>query len=56
MIIKRMTEKMLIWCGGKLANIREGLNEKKRFLSGIAQMRGGLPMPEFLALFQEVHF
>ena len=29
--------------------IREGLNEKKRFLSGIARMMGGggLPMPEF---------
>ena len=33
--------------------------EKKRFLSGIARIRGGggLPMmPEFLALFQKVHF
>ena len=31
--------------------------KKKRFLSGIALMRGaGLPMPELLALFQEVHF
>ena len=33
--------------------------EKKRFLSGIARIRGGggLPMmPEFLALFQEVRF
>ena len=33
--------------------------KKKRFLSGIARMRGGggLPMPEnCLALFQEVHF
>ena len=31
--------------------------EKKSILSGIARMRGGgLPMPEFLALFQEVHF
>ena len=32
--------------------------EKKRFLSGIARMMGGggLPKPEFLALFLEVHF
>ena len=32
--------------------------EKKRFLSGIARMRGGgvYPCPIFLALFQEVHF
>ena len=37
--------------------IREDINEKKRFLSGIARMRGGgLPMPDFLSLFQEVHF
>ena len=29
-------------------DIREDINEKKRFLSGIAQMRGGgLPMLEF---------
>ena len=36
---------------------REDINEKKRFLSGIARIRGGgLPMPEFLALFLEVHF
>ena len=28
--------------------VREDINEKKRFLSGIARMRGGgLPMPEF---------
>ena len=29
--------------------VREGLNEKKRFLLGIARMRGwgGLPMPKF---------
>ena len=31
--------------------------KKKRFLSGIALMRGGgLPMPEFFGPFQEVHF
>ena len=31
--------------------------EKKRFLSGIARMMGGVyPCPNFLALFQEVHF
>ena len=37
--------------------IREDINEKKYFLSGIARMRGGgLPMPEFLTLFQEVRF
>ena len=37
---------------------REGLNEKKRFLSGIARMRGEgvYPSPNFSALFQEVHF
>ena len=31
---------------------------KKRFLSGIARIRGGgvYPCPNFLALFQEVHF
>ena len=37
--------------------IREDINEKKYFLSGIARMRGGgLPMPEFFTLFQEVRF
>ena len=38
--------------------LREGLNEKKRFLSGIARIRGGgvYPCPNFLALFLEVHF
>ena len=38
--------------------IREDINEKKRFLSGIARMREGgvCPGPNFLALFQEVHF
>ena len=32
-----------------LHQLREGLNGKKRFLSGIARIRGGegLPMPEF---------
>ena len=32
--------------------------EKKRFLSGIAQIMGGgvYPCPNFLALFLEVHF
>ena len=30
------------------ARLREGVNRKKRFLSGIARIRGGgLPMPEF---------
>ena len=38
-------------------SLREGLNGKKRFLSGIARIRGGVyPCPNFLALFQEVHF
>ena len=38
-------------------SLRKGLNEKKRFLSGIARMRGGVyPCLNFLALFQEVHF
>ena len=38
--------------------LREGVNGKKRFLSGIARMRGvGVyPCPNFLALFLEVHF
>ena len=42
----------------KTTMIREDLNKKKkRFLSGIAQMRGGVyPWPNFLALFLEVHF
>ena len=33
----------------KIFSLREGFNEKKRFLSGIARLRGGggLPMPEF---------
>ena len=36
---------------------REDINEKKRFLSGIARIRGGVyPCPNFLALFLEVHF
>ena len=34
-------------------DIGEGLNEKKRFLSGIARVRGGVyPCPNFLALLQ----
>ena len=39
-------------------DIREDTNEKKSFFSGIARMRGGgvYPCPNFLALFQEVHF
>ena len=39
-------------------SLREGLNEKKRFLSGIARIMGGgvCPSPNFLALFLEVHF
>ena len=40
--------------------VREGINGKKRFLSGIARMmeggRGVYPCPNFLALFLEVHF
>ena len=38
--------------------IREGLNGKKCFLSGIAQMRGGggLPMPEFFGTFSRRAF
>ena len=39
-----------------MLQLRGDINEKKRFLSGIARRRGGLPMPEFLALFQEVRF
>ena len=37
----------------------KGSIEKKRFLSGIAQVMGGrgvYPCPKFLALFLEVHF
>ena len=38
-------------------NLGKTSMEKKRFLSGIARMRGGVyPCPNFLALFQEVHF
>ena len=38
--------------------LREGVNGKKRFLSGIARMMGEgvYPCPNFLALFLEVHF
>ena len=40
-----------------LSPIREDINEKKRFLSGIARMRGGgLPMPEFFGLFSKSAF
>ena len=40
-----------------ISGLREGLNKKKRFLSGVARMRGGVyPCPNFSALFQEVHF
>ena len=40
-----------------ISGLREGLNKKKRFLSGIARMMGGVyPCPNFLALFQKVHF
>ena len=41
-----------------LTKLREDINRKKRFLSGIARRRGGgvYPCPNFLALFQEVHF
>ena len=43
--------------GHHLYVFREDINEKKRFLSGIAQMRRGVyPCPNFLAHFQEVHF
>ena len=35
--------------------IREDIRRKKRFLSGIARMRGGLPMPGFFGpLFHQV--
>ena len=44
-------------CKKEEDKLREGFNEKKRFLSGIAGMRGGVyPCPIFLALFLEVHF
>ena len=38
--------------------LREDINEKKTFSFGHCPNEGGgdLPMPEFLALFQEVHF
>ena len=37
--------------------LREDINEKKRFLSGIARMRGGdLPMPEFFGPFSRSAF
>ena len=39
--------------------LREGLNEKKTFTFGHCPNKGGgggLPVPEFLALFLEVHF
>ena len=41
------------------SGLRKDINGKKRFLSGIARMRGGggvYPCPNFLALFQEEHF
>ena len=47
---------------GVLLTIREHINGKKRFLSGIARMMGGgegggfYPCPNFLALYLEVHF
>ena len=55
---------LIIWKWGKIiyqrrniTHIREGVNGKKRFLSGIARIRGGgvYPCPKFLALFLEVH-
>ena len=37
--------------------IREDIKEKNVFIWGIARMRGGVyPCPNFLALYQEVHF
>ena len=37
--------------------VREDINEKKLFLSGIARMRGGgLPMPEFFGPFSRSAF
>ena len=53
--------KMYTWKAFENIKVRFGFGKtsmkKKRFLSGIARMSGGgLPMPEFLALFQEVHF
>ena len=45
-------EYMIIW-----DMLGKGSIEKKRFLSGIARIRGGVyPCPIFLALFLEVHF
>ena len=39
------------------ATVREDINGKKRFLSGIARMRGGgLPIPEFLPFFKKCIF
>ena len=48
-----------IGCPGKvISSVREDINEKKTFSFGHCPNEGGggLPMPEFLALFQEVHF
>ena len=40
-----------------IMGLGKALIKKKRFLSGIAQMRGGgLPMPDFLALFKKCIF
>ena len=37
--------------------LREDINRKKRFLLGIARMRGGgLPMPEFIGPFSRSAF
>ena len=37
--------------------LREGLNEKKKFFFGHCPNKGGVyPCPNFLALFQEVRF
>ena len=45
-------EYMIIW-----DMLGKGSIEKKRFLSGIARIRGGVyPCPNFLALFLEVYF
>ena len=40
-----------------LHGLQENINEKKSFLLGIAQMRGGgLPMPEFFGPFSRSAF
>ena len=56
-VTKVIAEEFKAW--KEKRNIREDINLKKRFLSGIARMMWGggvYPCPNFLALFLEVHF